>query len=182
MDEINLLNHCNPEPSWQISKLEVGGFLLTWWAVKPEICCPRHSGAQDYCAMEIWISQLGSGSIRLPCCQCDKCATCRGWKTFQTSHSLPVPGSVSVCCFLKRLPELGLNYTVLRSSTCQILMQLLFKSSPRVRVSISVCFALEVCGVVSVCRWCFFCCKHLCTRAHVRRLRFMPKPVTLCLL
>lgn len=174
MDEINLLNHCNPEPSWQISKLKVGGFLLTWRAVKPELCCRRHSGGQDYCAMEIWIIQLGSVSIRLPCCQCDKCAACRGWKTLQTSHSLPVPGSVSVCCFLTGSEEVGLQ--LLRSLACQILMQLLSKSSPHVHVSIGVCFALEVCGVVSVCRWCFLHCKHLCTPAHVR---LMPKPVTL---
>lgn len=67
--------------------------------------------------------------------------------------------------FLTRLSELGSNYTASRSSARQILMQSLLKSSPHVHV----CFAFEVCAVASVCRWCFFGGKHLCTRAHVRR-------------
>lgn len=137
---------------------------------------------------------MGSLSIRLPCCQCDKCATCRRWKTLQTSHSLPVLGFVSVFYFLTLLPfspgaftsllQLPLSIGVklkemaLSSSACQIFLKSLFKRSPYVRVSISVCFVFEVCGVLSVSRCWFFHCTHICTRAHVRRMRVKPKCVT----
>lgn len=129
--------------------------------------CPRRSDLQLCCAMVMGISQLGSVSIRLPCCLCDKCAACRRWQTlpafslssspssclyvlFQHPQSA-YPHTLSLLSNISSSFRLGvgvkLKEMVLRSSVCHGSVKFPFQSH-----SVSARFIFEVCGVVPVCQ------------------------------
>lgn len=126
MDETNFVHRLGskPEPLQSVaSRWPEGGKT-----------CPRSSGPHLCCAMVIRISHWESVSIRLPCCLCDKCATCRRWKTLPTfslyssqptlrHFHFPLTASSSVF-----LSGVKLKETMLRSSACHASVRSLFQS------------------------------------------------------